>query len=86
MKGANELGLFDMSGNVGEWCHDWNAGLPAGMLADYEGPGTGTVKVKKGSNFWTQNATKLSARSTGSPDYPYYRGEYDGLRIVRSKN
>jgi formylglycine-generating enzyme required for sulfatase activity len=83
MKGANELGLFDMSGNVHEWCQDWSAGLPAGMLTNYEGPGTGTVKVTKGTYFWSQGTTKLSARGSESPNY---RGEPIGLRIVRSKN
>jgi formylglycine-generating enzyme required for sulfatase activity len=83
LKLANELGLFDMSGNVSEWCQDWNAALPAGALTDYEGPGTGTAKVTKGTNCFSQGATKLSTRSTSSP---YLRGQTTGLRVVRISN
>jgi formylglycine-generating enzyme required for sulfatase activity len=38
-KQPNELGLYDMSGNVEEWCHDVFAVYPDGILTDYAGPG-----------------------------------------------
>jgi formylglycine-generating enzyme required for sulfatase activity len=83
IKAANELGLLDMSGNVKEWCQDWNAALSAGALTDYEGPGTGSAKVIKGSYYFTDVTTKLSARETGAP---HLRGRTTGLRVVRISN
>lgn len=48
---ANELGIYDMSGNVSEWCSDWYADYSANAAKNPTGPTTGTHKVIRGGNY-----------------------------------
>lgn len=51
-KYPNDWGLYDMNGNVHEWCSDWYGDYPRGTVTDPKGPGTGSHRVRRGAPWW----------------------------------
>lgn len=81
-KNPNELGLYDMSGNVFEWCNDWYGEYEKGLQTDPRGADSGFLRVLRGgSGYRHVGACAVANRTFAAPDHTRFGA---GLRMVRS--
>ena len=81
-KRANELGIYDMSGNVWEWCWDQYGSYSSGEQTNPTGPATGSSRVIRGG-YWYNSAyyCEVAFRSYSAPSVSNY---YIGFRLCRT--
>jgi formylglycine-generating enzyme required for sulfatase activity len=80
-KASNSKGLYDMSGNVMEWCWDRYAAVSTGPVTDPTGPTTGTSRMIRGGHWDSATANCVVTYRT---DYltPINKNNYLGFRVV----
>ncbi len=79
-KRANELGIYDMSGNIEEWCSDWSGSYSGRFQQNPQGPSTGLYRVYRGGSFCHfAEGCRVSFRITSEDISPTH-----GIRLVLS--
>ena len=81
-KKPNPWGLYDMHGNICEWCQDWSGDYPTGAVRDPRGAAGGSHRVFRGGCCYSiASHCRSASRNWDSPSFRYYAL---GFRLVRT--
>jgi len=83
-KQPNAWGLYDMHGNVWEWCRDWKADYPGGSVRDPTGPSSGSSRVSRGGSWYADADAGLCRSAVRLGDGPGLRDFSQGFRFALS--
>ena len=79
-KQPNELGLYDMTGNVREWCYDWKGSYSSSPQTNPQGPSSGSYRVLRGGSWdFSARSCRVAYRFNFNPGDRYY---HYGLRLA----
>jgi formylglycine-generating enzyme required for sulfatase activity len=82
LKKANAWGLYDMHGNVCEWCSDWHQDYNVHDVIDPVGAASGSCRVMRGGGWYNESFNCRSAVRDRAD--PAFASNYIGFRLARS--
>jgi formylglycine-generating enzyme required for sulfatase activity len=80
-KQPNAWGLYDMVGNISQWCLDWLGNYPGGSVSNPVGPSSGSVHIKRGGS-WGETAYFCSYANRGGDNPDVLGHSWIGFRLA----